>query len=79
MSRIKTAGYKRFWELKQLTGRNADGSKRAVEGYRDMLTGKFHAPENGWNGSPPPLPPGGREPVFSDKYKQNYESTFGHR
>ena len=78
MSRLKTSGYKRFWELKQLAGHNHDGTRRTVEGYRDMLSGEFHAPKNGWSGEPPPLPPGEREPVASNNYKDNYERTFGH-
>ena len=79
MPRLEKSGYKRFWELKQLAGHNMDGSRRTVEGYRDMKTGEFHAPGNGWKGSPPPLPPGEREPVVSNSYKNNYERTFGHK
>lgn len=75
---METAGYRKYWELKQLVGHNRDGSKRSVEGYRNMLTGDFHAPENGWSGEPPLLPSGERDPVISDRYKDNYERTFGH-
>jgi hypothetical protein len=76
MPEIQKAGYKRFWELKQLTGRNSDGSKRSVEGYRDMTTGGFHAPEKGWSGEPPEFPSGERDPVISDKFKQNYDKIL---
>lgn len=73
MPEIQKAGYKRFWELRQLTGRNPDGSKRSIEGFRDMETGEFHAPEKGWNGQPPPLPSGERLPEISSNYAKNYE------
>lgn len=78
MPRLETSGYKRFWELKQLVGHNRDGSKRMVEGFRDMVSGDFYAPENGWSGKPPPLQPGEIEPIISGRYKDNYEATFGH-
>ena len=78
MPEIQKAGYRKFWELKQLTGRNPDGSKRSVEGWRNMETGEFHAPDKGWNGQPPELPSGEKEPVISDKFKQNYDKIFGH-
>ena len=73
MPEIQKSGYKKYWPLKQLTGRNPDGSKRSVEGYRDMISGKFHAPEKGWNGQPPVLPSGERIPEISTKYAQNYD------
>lgn len=78
MPRLETSGYKKYWPLRQLTGHNRDGSKRSVEGFRNMLTGDFHTSEKGWSGEPPVLPPGEREPVFSNSYKDNYERTFGH-
>lgn len=74
MPEIQTSGYKKYWELKQLVGRNPDGSKRSVEGYRDMTTGDFHTPKNGWSGSPPELPSGEKDPVVSNKFKQNYDA-----
>lgn len=79
MPKLETSGYKKFWELKQLVGHNSDGTKRTVEGFRDMTTGEFHTPENGWSGSPPPLQPGEIDPVVSNRYKDNYEATFGHK
>lgn len=75
---METTGYRKFWELKQLTGRNPDGSKRSIEGFRNMVTGEFHAPKKGFNGEPPELPSGEKEPVVSDKFKQNYPKIFGH-
>lgn len=78
MPRIEKSGYKRYWPMRQLTGRNIDGSKRAVEGYRNMLTGQFHTSEKGWNDQPPELLSGEKDPVVSNKYKSNYEKTFGH-
>lgn len=75
---METAGYRKYWELKQLIGHNSDGSKRTVEGWRNMLTGEFHTPEEGWNGRPPELPSGEKEPYVSDNYKQNYSAIFGH-
>lgn len=76
MPRIEKAGYKKYWELKQLVGHNSDNTRRAVEGFRDMTTGKFHAPKEGWNGAPPELPFGERNPIISDKYKRNYDAIF---
>ena len=73
MPRLETSGYKRFWPMRQLVGRRADGSKRSVKGYRNMLTGEFTTPEKGWSGSPPELPSGEMTPTVSDKYAKNYE------
>ena len=73
MPEIQKAGYKRWWPLRQLTGRNPNGSKKSVEGYRNMLTGEFHAPDNGWSGSPPSLLPGEKDPVVSSNYAKNYD------
>lgn len=78
MPRLEKSGYRKFWPLKQLTGRNYDGTKRSIEGYRNMVTGEFHAPKDGWSGRPPELLPGEREPVLSNNYKDNYKKTFGH-
>ena len=80
MPEIETTGYKKYWELKQLVGHNSDGSKKTVEGFRDMTNGEFHIPKEGWSGEPPELPPGEREPTVSnsDNYGRNYETTFGH-
>lgn len=80
MPKIEKTGYKKYWELKQLVGHNSDGSKQTVEGFRNMETGEFHTSEKGWNGRPPELPPGEREPIISnsDKFRQHYEATFGH-
>ena len=78
MPEIQKSGYKKYWPLRQLTGRNPDGSKRSIEGYRDMISGEFHAPRKGWSGEPPELPSGEKEPVVSDKFKQNYPKIFGH-
>lgn len=73
MPRLETSGYKRFWELKQLAGHNRDGTRRTVEGFRNMLTGEFHASEKGWDGPPPDLLSGEMIPVISNKYAKNYE------
>lgn len=78
MPEIETSGYRRFWPMRQLVGRNSDGSKRSVEGHRNMITGEFHTSEKGWNGEPPELPSGERDPCVSGQYKNNYEKTFGH-
>lgn len=78
MPRVKTSGYGKFWPMKQLAGHRADGSKRSVEGYRNMLTGEFYAPRAGWKGRPPEHAPGERDPALSNKYKDNYERIFGH-
>lgn len=80
MPQVETSGYKRFWELKQFVGHGPGGKKKCVEGFRDMVTGKFHADSRGWNGAPPNLKPGEKviEVVSSDKYKQNYRQIFGH-
>ena len=79
MSKLETSGYKRFWPMRELQGINPDGSKQAIEGYRDMLSGEFYAPENGWNGCPPDLPDGEKIPdMNSDLFRKNYEATFGH-
>ncbi|MDO9566666.1 MAG: hypothetical protein Q7J15_08000 [Candidatus Desulfaltia sp.] len=76
MPKIEKSGYKRFWELKEYAGVNPDGSKRSIEGYRDMVTGQFHASEKGWLGEPPELPSGERTLNFSDKFKQNYDKIL---
>ena len=79
MPKLETTGYKKFWPLKQLVGHNQDGSKKSVEGFRNMKTGEFHAPEKGWNGEPPSLPSGEKKPTSnSNKFSQNYPSIFGH-
>lgn len=78
MPRLERSGYRKFWELRQLVGHNRDGSRRTVEGFRNMNTGEFHTSENGWDGEPPALPPGERDPVQTGRYKDNYERTFGH-
>ena len=80
MSKLETHGYKKYWPIKQLEGVNADGSKRSTEGFRDMKTGEFHVPKNGWSGNPPDLPPGEKIPdASSDLYKKNYVAIFGHK
>lgn len=78
MPGLEKSGYKKFWELKQLAGQNRDGTRRTVEGFRNMVTGEFHTSGKGWNGQPPPLPAGEKDPVLSNRYKDNYERTFGH-
>lgn len=79
MSKLETHGYKKYWPMKQLEGVNADGSKRATEGFRNMESGEFHVPGNGWSGSPPDLPPGEKVPdASSDLFKKNYVAVFGH-
>lgn len=79
MSLLETYGYKKFWPMRQLEGINADGSKRSTEGFRDMRTGEFHAPEKGWSGEPPELPSGERNLIdTNNKYKGNYRAIFGH-
>jgi len=79
MPRIEKSGYRRYWELKEHVGFNPDGSKKSVEGFRDMLTGQFHAPKGGWSGRPPELPSGDREPIITDKYKHNYDNILWER
>ena len=74
MPEIQKSRYKKFWELRQLTGRNADGSKNSIEGFRNMETGEFHSSKDGWNGSPPELPSGERLPEISNRYAKNYDS-----
>jgi len=67
--------------MRQFEGYNPDGSKRSTEGFRNMVTGEFHAPEKGWNGEPPELPPGERtvsDSSNSDTYKENYVKIFKH-
>lgn len=44
-----------------------------------MLTGKFYAPEKGWNGQPPLLPTGERIPELSNKYAKNYDKILWNR
>lgn len=82
MSKLETSGYKRFWPMRQLEGHyNVDGKPCRVsrEGYRDMITGEFHAPKKGWDGEPPPLPPGEKNLTDPGKqYRDNYVKTFGH-
>jgi hypothetical protein len=79
MPRLEKSGYKRYWELKQLAGHDRDGTRRTIEGFRDMLTGEFTAPENGWSGQPPELPSGEMIPAISDKYAQNYDKIRWNR
>lgn len=74
MAKIETSGYKKYWELKEFRGYNPDGSKKSVEGYRDMLSGEFHAPKDGWQDAPPELPTGERGPMISNSYKRNYDN-----
>lgn len=78
MPKLKTSGFERFWPLKELTGRNMAGNKLTREIYRNMVTGEIHAPEDGWNGSPPDFPSGEKEPVISasDAYRENYDRIF---
>lgn len=73
MPEIKTSGYKRFWPLRQFEGRELNGATKSTEGFRDMLSGEFHAPENGWAGQPPAFPVGERTPRISNCYAKNYD------
>jgi hypothetical protein len=79
MGKLETSGYRRFWPMRQFERVDSSGKKVSTEGYRDMVSGKFYAPEKGWNGSPPNLPPGNRNLTDpSRKYMENYERIFGH-
>lgn len=73
MPEIETAGYKKFWEMKQLIGHNPDGSRRVAEGFRDMVSGEFHTSEKGFDGEPPVLLSGEKDPVISDNFSRNYD------
>ena len=79
MPEIQKSGYKKFWEMKQLIGHNPDGSKKSVEGYRNMLTGEFHTSEGGWDDRPPELPSGERLPETSSNYEKNYDAIKWNR
>lgn len=76
---LETSGYRRFWPMRQFEGRDAQGNNISTEGFRDMVSGEFHAPEEGWNGEPPPLPSGEKNLTTPENaYKENYRQTFGH-
>mgnify|MGYP003575071136 FL=1 len=93
MAKLETAGYRRFWPLREHMGRtkHADGSRtqESREVYRDMVSGQVHVPEStdgealGWNGNPPDLPAGskereGSERVDRDAYRRNYDLINWH-
>jgi hypothetical protein len=79
MGKLETSGYKKFWPMRQFTGMNPDGSKNSIEVFRDMVSGEVHTHEDGWNGSPPDLPSGERDPIISSsKFAENYVKIFGH-
>lgn len=80
MGKLQTSGYKKYWPMRAFEGRRPDGSKITSEVFRDMTTGEIHRPVDqdgklaGWNGSPPPLPPG-EKPVQgnSEEYSERYD------
>lgn len=69
---LETAGYRGWWPMKKIIGRNPDGSFRYQEVYVNMARsreGQVHtrryetyAPESGWNGEPPY--PTGEKPAY---------------
>ncbi len=83
--KVSSAGFKRFWELRQVVGKNADGSFRTQEAFIDMLSGQggnekdvYLPDEHGWNASLPDLPSGdpGKQPIWqppSQVYRRNYD------
>ena len=68
---LETAGYRRFWPMRQHLGRerlpNGQRIQHEAEVYRDMVTGEIHAAMSGegeflgWNGNPPNSASGSKE------------------
>lgn len=71
MGGIETSGFKAWWPLKEFQGRTADGVNVVTKGFRNMVTGEFHADEKGWNGAPPCA--SGNVRHTSDRYRENYD------
>ncbi|MDI6854407.1 MAG: hypothetical protein QME75_12480 [Deltaproteobacteria bacterium] len=58
MSRLETSGYRGWWPMRRITGRDAQGNFKFVECFVNMARTrgrKFETvcPEDGWNGEPP--------------------------
>lgn len=81
--KVSTAGYGRYWELRQAMGKNSRGEMQYAEAWVDMASGqdggekKVYLHEDGWNGSPPPLPSGdpGKQACYqppNQRYRERY-------
>ncbi len=58
MSRLETSGYKGWWPMKRITGRDAEGNFKFAECFVNMARTRGRhfetvCPEKGWNGEPP--------------------------
>lgn len=63
MGKLETSGYKGWWPMKKITGRDAQGNFKYQEVYVNMARSRegqpcsrrfeTYAPDEGWNGAPP--------------------------
>jgi hypothetical protein len=84
MGRLEVAGYKGWWPMKKIVGRDEQGNFKYQEVFVNMArsregkvcTRKFetYTPENGWNGEPP-YPTGEKSTSWqvSEAYRRNYD------
>lgn len=74
----------RYWPVRQVVGKHADGSFRTIESFVDMRSGGDGGEKSvaidadlGWSGAPPDLPSGdpGKQACYapaSECYRRNY-------
>jgi len=82
MTKLEKHGYRKWWPMKEHTGKDKSGKTVGNEVYRNMVTGEVHHPVDrdgkyiGWNGSPPDLPNGDKSEVnaISNQYRDNYDN-----
>ncbi len=85
MGKIETAGFKRFWPMRQHCGRDAEGRTIYRECFMDVTLPEGHpnqiqaggydpdsGQEIGWNGSPVGEP-GNNIHSSSENYRRNYD------
>lgn len=82
--KLETAGYKGWWPMKKITGRDEHGNFKYREVFVNMArmregqpcSRRFEtfAPEEGWNGEPPyPTGESGSCRRVSEAYRRNYD------
>ncbi len=78
--KVETSGFKRWAEVQVFEGKDREGRKFGRQGFKNTLTGQIVAPENGWDGEPPPGEHGDLACVItgSEKYRKGYEEINWH-
>jgi hypothetical protein len=75
MSKTDTSGHKGWWPVKFFEGKNADGSTKTSEGFKNVLNNQEVIPREGWNAEPP-YPTGDLANCrhVSAKYRHGYDA-----